>query len=144
MPYAPAGDGSESRRPTRAALEFPDGRAGGEGHGGFALQGSARALFEISAAAGHGVLGKEIDLDGKVVNQGLAVYGNKGSTDQHAYVQQLREGVLNFFVVFIEVLKDRPGASLEVEPGVTSGDYLSGFFLEHATPCSRRKGRASP
>ena len=74
-------------------------------------------------------VGKEIDLDGKVVNQGLAVYGNKGSTDQHAYVQQLREGVLNFFVVFIEVLKDRPGASLEVEPGVTSGDYLSGFFL---------------
>src|SRR5207302_240487 len=32
-------------------------------------------------------LGKEHDLDGKVVNQGIAVYGNKGSTDQHAYVQ---------------------------------------------------------
>ncbi|MFL5345473.1 MAG: glucose-6-phosphate isomerase, partial [Hyalangium sp.] len=30
-------------------------------------------------------LGKEQALDGKVVNQGLAVYGNKGSTDQHAY-----------------------------------------------------------
>ena len=34
-------------------------------------------------------LGKERDRSGKVVNQGLAVYGNKGSTDQHAYVQQL-------------------------------------------------------
>ncbi|MEO1185246.1 MAG: glucose-6-phosphate isomerase, partial [Cyanobacteria bacterium J06636_27] len=33
-------------------------------------------------------LGKEKDLDGKVVHQGIAVYGNKGSTDQHAYVQQ--------------------------------------------------------
>jgi glucose-6-phosphate isomerase len=75
-------------------------------------------------------LGKEFDLQGKVVNQGIAVYGNKGSTDQHAYVQQLREGVNNFFVTFIEVLKDREAkTSLEVEPGVTSGDYLQGFLL---------------
>ena len=75
-------------------------------------------------------LGKEFDLQGRVVNQGLAVYGNKGSTDQHAYVQQLREGVNNFFVTFIEVLKDRDAkTSLEVEPGVTSGDYLQGFLL---------------
>lgn len=73
-------------------------------------------------------LGKELDLAGKVVKQGLAVYGNKGSTDQHAYVQQLREGVDNFFVTFIEVLKDRNGVSLAVEPGATSGDYLSGFY----------------
>ncbi|MFP5380585.1 MAG: hypothetical protein ACLGHP_12730, partial [Vicinamibacteria bacterium] len=35
-----------------------------------------------------------------------------------------------FFVTFIEVLKDRDAkASLEVEPGVTSGDYLQGFLL---------------
>ena len=75
-------------------------------------------------------LGKEFDLAGNVVNQGLAVYGNKGSTDQHAYVQQLREGVNNFFVTFIEVLKDRGSdSSLEVEPGVTSGDFLQGFLL---------------
>ena len=74
-------------------------------------------------------LGKELDLDGKIVNAGISVYGNKGSTDQHAYVQQLREGVLNFFVVFIEVLQDRAGASMEVEPGATTGDFLSGFFL---------------
>ncbi len=75
-------------------------------------------------------LGKEFDLKGNVVNQGIAVYGNKGSTDQHAYVQQLREGVNNFFVTFIEVLKDRGAdTSLEVEPGVTSGDFLQGFLL---------------
>ena len=73
-------------------------------------------------------LGKEKDLSGAIVHQGLAVYGNKGSTDQHAYVQQLREGINNFFVVFIEVLKDRAGSSMEVDPGVTSGDYLSGFL----------------
>lgn len=73
-------------------------------------------------------LGKERNLDGDIVNQGIAVYGNKGSTDQHAYVQQLRDGVNNFFVTFIEVLRDRDGESLDVEPGITAGDYLSGFL----------------
>jgi glucose-6-phosphate isomerase len=73
-------------------------------------------------------LGKELDLDGKVVNQGLAVYGNKGSTDQHAYIQQLRDGVNNFFAAFIEVRKGRDGQSIEVDPGTTSADYLQGFF----------------
>jgi glucose-6-phosphate isomerase len=73
-------------------------------------------------------LGKQFDLDGKLVCQGIAVYGNKGTTDQHAYVQQLREGVPNFFLTFIEVLKDRTGKSIEVEPNVTSGDYLFGLM----------------
>ncbi|RWR92489.1 glucose-6-phosphate isomerase 1, chloroplastic [Cinnamomum micranthum f. kanehirae] len=74
-------------------------------------------------------LGKEFDLTGNRVNQGLTVYGNKGSTDQHAYIQQLREGVHNFFVTFIEVLRDRPpGHDWELEPGVTCGDYLFGML----------------
>ena len=50
-------------------------------------------------------LGKKEDLDGNEVNQGIAVYGNKGSTDQHAYVQQLRDGVHDFFAVFVRVLQ---------------------------------------
>ena len=73
-------------------------------------------------------LGKEHDLDGNVVNQGIAVYGNKGSTDQHAYVQQLRDGVNNFFTTFIEVRKGRAGEGIEVEPGTSSADYLQGFL----------------
>src|SRR5437773_1900870 len=73
-------------------------------------------------------LGKEKDFDGKTVHQGIAVYGSKGSTDQHAYVQQLRDGVLNFFLTFIEVRRDRPSKRFEVEDGVTSGDYLQGFL----------------
>ena len=75
-------------------------------------------------------LGKEKDRDGNVVNQGLAVYGNKGSTDQHAYVQQLRDGIDNFFATFIEVQSSGSDerAQLEVEPGTTSGDYLQGFL----------------
>ena len=71
-------------------------------------------------------LGKEKDLDGNIVHEGITVYGNKGSTDQHAYVQQLREGVADFFVTFIEILEDRVGPSIEIEPDVTTGDFLSG------------------
>jgi len=77
-------------------------------------------------------LGKERDREGRVVHQGLVVYGNKGSTDQHAYVQQLRDGIANFFVTFIRVHRERQtsaGPPLEVEPGITSGDYLEGFLL---------------
>jgi glucose-6-phosphate isomerase len=73
-------------------------------------------------------LGKQFDLQGRRVDQGLSVYGNKGSTDQHAYVQQLREGVPNFFAVFIRVLQSG-GVAKDVEPGVTAGDYLHGFLL---------------
>lgn len=71
-------------------------------------------------------LGKEFDRDGRLVYQGLTVYGNKGSTDQHAYVQQLREGVNDFFATFVVSWED--GEDLEVEPGVTSGDYLRSFW----------------
>jgi glucose-6-phosphate isomerase len=73
-------------------------------------------------------LGKEKDLSGQIANQGISVYGNKGSTDQHAYVQQLREGVNNFFVTFVEVLKDREGRSLMLDGKATSGDYLNAFL----------------
>ncbi|MCA8971540.1 MAG: glucose-6-phosphate isomerase [Planctomycetes bacterium] len=73
-------------------------------------------------------LGKALDLEGKRVAQGLTVYGNKGSTDQHAYVQQLRDGVEDFFACFVRVLSPG-GSSLEVDPGVTSADYLHGFWL---------------
>lgn len=74
-------------------------------------------------------LGKEKDWHQKIVNQGIVVYGNKGATDQHAYVQQLREGLADFFVTFVEVLKERAGEPLEVEAAITSGDYLRGFFM---------------
>jgi glucose-6-phosphate isomerase len=73
-------------------------------------------------------LGKERDLAGKKVNQGISVYGNKGSTDQHAYVQQLREGVDNFFATFIRVLESG-GKGEVVKDGKTAGDYLHGFLL---------------
>jgi len=73
-------------------------------------------------------IGKRNDLQGNRVDQGISVYGNKGSTDQHAYVQQLRDGINNFFVTFIRVLEDG-GDPQELEPGVRAGDYLDGFLL---------------
>ncbi|MDR1906997.1 MAG: glucose-6-phosphate isomerase [Puniceicoccales bacterium] len=74
-------------------------------------------------------LGKKLDRKGTIVEQGLTVYGNKGSTDQHAYVQQLRDGINNFFITFIEVLSDRSGESRFIEEDITTGDYLEGFLL---------------
>lgn len=98
-------------------------------------------------------LGKELDRARRVVHQGLTVYGNKGSTDQHAFVQQLREGPDRFFVTFLQVLADggpgEPGAAgaaasraLFVEPEVTSSDYLLGFLLGTRAALAE-KGRAS-
>ena len=71
-------------------------------------------------------LGKKWDRSGNVVHQGIAVYGNKGSTDQHAYVQQLRDGIDNFFVTFIEALDDP--ADIAAIDGAWPGDYLDGFL----------------
>jgi glucose-6-phosphate isomerase len=88
-------------------------------------------------------LGKEHDLRGRLVNQGIAVYGNKGSTDQHAYVQQLRDGVPNFFATFLEVreagVSEKP---LKVEGDFTSGDFLQGF-LRGTRAALYDKGRQS-
>ncbi len=74
-------------------------------------------------------LGKEFDLGGGTVNQGLAVFGNKGSSDQHSYVQQLVGGPFNVFTTFVQVLKDREGKSVTVGEDSTSGDYLNAFML---------------
>ncbi len=87
-------------------------------------------------------LGKRLDRSGNTVDQGLTVYGNKGSTDQHAYVQQLRDGRRDAFVVFVQVLDDGRGSPLEVLPGASAGDTLQGFLLgtrralvEEQRPC---------
>ena len=74
-------------------------------------------------------LGKELDFDKKLVNQGITVLGNKGSTDQHSYIQQLIAGLNDFFATFVEDLNDGPHSDMMVESEVTSGDYLHGFLL---------------
>lgn len=57
--------------------------------------------------------------------KGISVFGNKGSTDQHSYVQQLREGYADFFAVFVRTLQ--PQEDWELEDDITVGDYLAAF-----------------
>jgi len=72
-------------------------------------------------------LGKEQDRQGRVVLQGLAVYGNKGSTDQHAFMQQVRDGRDDAFVHLIEVTQ--PGAApCPGAEGHDASDHLLGFL----------------
>ena len=70
-------------------------------------------------------LGKEKDLDGTVVHQGLTVYGNKGGTDAHAYIQQLHDGRNDFFLTIIEILRD--AEQIEIADGLSMGDHLHAF-----------------
>jgi glucose-6-phosphate isomerase len=73
-------------------------------------------------------IGKELDRHGGVVHQGLTVYGNKGSTDQHAFVQQLHEGPDDFFVVFVLALRDDSEPRTDGPSGTaTLGDFLFGY-----------------
>ncbi len=87
-------------------------------------------------------LGKKLNRAGAIVHQGLTVYGNKGSTDQHAYVQQLRDGIANFFVLFISVHKDRTRPAIHIVPELTLGDYLFGS-LEGTRNALYERGRNS-
>ncbi len=73
-------------------------------------------------------LGKAETRSGSPVEQGLTVLGNKGSTDQHSLVQQLRDGRNDFLALFVRLLTDRDGASSMLEQDATSGDYLDAFW----------------
>ncbi len=87
-------------------------------------------------------VGKAHDRAGRVVQQGLTVYGHKGSSDQHSYLQQLRDGPDDFFVTFVHVRADRDGESVEVAPGLTLGDHLFGH-LEATRDALWERGRQS-
>ncbi|MGI6607185.1 MAG: glucose-6-phosphate isomerase [Peptococcia bacterium] len=87
-------------------------------------------------------LGKEKDLENRTVHEGLTVFGNKGSTDQHAYVQQLLDGVYDALVVFVEIKKDQRKKPVFVEKDITSGDYLKAF-MEGTRRALKQKKRCS-
>jgi len=82
-------------------------------------------------------LGKELDLDGQTVHQGLNVFGNKGGTDAHAFIQQLNDGRDDFFATFIEVLHD--AEDIPLDNGRSMGDYLHGFLYGLAAALESKK-----
>lgn len=77
-------------------------------------------------------VGKGNDRSGATVEEGITVLGNKGSTDQHAYVQQLREGTNDFIAFFVEVIHAEKGLPDEFCStklgGFLVNDYLLGFL----------------
>jgi glucose-6-phosphate isomerase len=74
-------------------------------------------------------IGKKLDLFGNAVCQGITVLGNKGATDQHSYIQQVKDGIDNSFVTFINVLLDQDETQIFVDDETTTGDFLHGFYL---------------
>ena len=59
-------------------------------------------------------LGKESNRQGETVRTGLTVIGNKGSADQHALIQQLRDGPLGVACHFVSVeATPQPSALLD-------------------------------
>jgi glucose-6-phosphate isomerase len=72
-------------------------------------------------------IGKVTVTDGESDPKGLTVYGSKGTTDQHAFVQQLREGSDDAVIGFVEVLDDELGA-FHPELTTAASDSLSAFL----------------
>ncbi len=57
-------------------------------------------------------LGKETNRQAETVRTGLTVIGNKGSADQHALIQQLRDGPLGVVCHFVSVEATRQPSPL--------------------------------
>jgi glucose-6-phosphate isomerase len=74
-------------------------------------------------------LGKTLETESGPRYSGMSIFGNKGTTDQHSYVQQLLAGYNDFFALFFYVLKEKGQVREEQveEGGVTMGDYLLAF-----------------
>jgi glucose-6-phosphate isomerase len=81
-------------------------------------------------------LGKELDLAGRVVNQGIAVYGNKGFQRPARLRAATARGVNNFFSPSSSPARP-PGESMEVEAGITSA--TTSRLLPRYPRCPYRK-----
>lgn len=87
-------------------------------------------------------LGKRHDRSGAVVEQGLTVFGHKGSSDGHSYLQQVRDGTPDTFVTFISVYQQHSQLSVDLGQGATLGDYLAGY-LDATRDALYERGRES-
>jgi glucose-6-phosphate isomerase len=73
-------------------------------------------------------LGKELDFIQHIVSHGITVLGNKGSTDQNSYIQQLKVGLNDFFFTIVDVPTGGHNSALMVENAVTAGDRLNELY----------------
>jgi glucose-6-phosphate isomerase len=73
-------------------------------------------------------VGKRHDRRGTIVEQGLTVLGHKGSSDNHSYMQQVREGTPDAFTTFIGVHEVRLTEPVDLGEGATLADYLAGYL----------------
>lgn len=73
---------------------------------------------------------------------GVSVFGNKGSSDQHSYLQQLFDGPDNFIMHFIVVRKYDNFARI-LPDGDYSNDYLFAFQLATATALAKDKRKSA-
>jgi glucose-6-phosphate isomerase len=71
-------------------------------------------------------LGKRDDREGSEVSHGLTVYGNKGSADQHAILQQLRDGPDNVLIHLIDCLPEPATSPLLQDAADTQQALLAG------------------
>jgi glucose-6-phosphate isomerase len=71
-------------------------------------------------------LGKRLDRREMPVHQGLTVYGHKGVTDQHSYLQQVRDGRRDGFVTFVRVHRPRHVAPAGPGDDPALADHLFG------------------
>ena len=74
-------------------------------------------------------IGKEYERNGRRVCQGLTLYGNKGSSDQHSFLQQLLAGPDNFCALFVEVLSRAHATSLMMGDPSAIADALEASLL---------------
>ena len=112
-----------------------------EGHGRPALQGPAAPLQPLPAAARHGVARQgEGPRRAASSTRGSPSTATRARRTSTPTCSSCATGRPNFFVTFVRVLRGPAGASLEVEPGATSGDYLARLPARHA---ARRSSRAA-
>jgi len=76
-------------------------------------------------------LGKELDLEGKVVNTGLTPISALGATDQHSQLQLFKEGPNDKQILFIEVANHQQHLKIPSQTQINDPkvDYLLGHSL---------------
>lgn len=74
-------------------------------------------------------LGKEYDIDGAIVNEGLTVFGGVGTGEQHAFMQQVQKGIPDSLVRFTYFRERSADYCLKELPphGTTMGRQLLAF-----------------